>query len=166
MSHDSNTAANPPEDAFDFRGVAGQLAEKPFAANELDSVVLKRLSTERYAWLTTLGHSGMPVPMLVWFRFDGEDFTVYSQPQTYRVSHVFAHPQVSLHLESDGVGSNLIIVGGRAAVTAEGVDPREDRDYWAKYHVEAEVLGLSEAIGSYSTRITVTPTTVWTTNPT
>ena len=48
-------------------------------------------------------------------------------------------------------------------VTAEGVDPRDDREFWAKYHVEAELLGLGEAISSHSVRITITPTTLLTT---
>ena len=150
---------------FDLRGVAGQLSEKPFSAPDLAPDVAKRLNTERYAWLTTVAGSGMPTPMLVWFRFDGDVVTVYSQPRAARVTHVFEHPDVSVHLESDGVGSDLVILGGHAAVTAEGVDPRTDEAFWAKYHVEADVIGVQELIASYSTRITITPTTVWTTIP-
>ena len=74
--------------------------------------------------------------------------------------------EVSLHLESDGFGSGIVIIGGKAAVTAEGVDPRDDNEFWAKYHMEAEALGLGDAIASYSVRITITPTTLRTTFPT
>lgn len=157
---------NSSDDGLDFRGVAGQLTEKSFSTIDLAPDIAKRLTTERYAWLTTVAQSGMPTPMLVWFRFDGETVTVYSQPRATRVTHVFEHPEVSLHLESDGIGSSLVIVGGRAVVTAEGVDPRADDDFWAKYHVEAEISGVGDAIASYSTRITITPTQVWTTIPT
>lgn len=101
--------------------------------------------------------------MLMWFCFDGADFTVYSPARASRVTHVFEHPEVTLHLESNGIGGGIVIVGGRATVTAEGVDPRDDSEYWAKYHVEADLLGLGEAISSYSTRITITPTTLLTT---
>lgn len=153
------------EHELDLRGSSGQVSETPFVGDDLPAEVVKRLNTERYAWLTTVEKSGMPVPMLVWFRFDGATLTVYSQPRAARVTHIFGHPEVSLHLESDGVGSNLVIIGGRAAVTAEWVDPRTDAEFWAKYHVEAGVTGLSDAIGRYSTRITVTPTTIWTTSP-
>lgn len=107
----------------------------------------------------------MPTPTLVWFRFDGSAVTVYTPPHSGRITDVFEHPEVSLHLESDGVGSGLVIIGGRAVVSAEGVDPREDKDYWAKYHLEAEISGLTEAITGFSARITITPTTVWTTIP-
>lgn len=152
-------------DDSDFRGLAGQVAEAPFSADALPHSIGKRLTHDRYAWLTTVASTGVPAPMLVWFRFDGAVLTVYTQPHASRVTHIFEHPQVSLHLESDGFGSGLVIIGGTAAVTAEGVDPREDRHYWAKYHVEADALGLKEAIASYSTRITVSPTAVWTNLP-
>ena len=145
--------------------MSGHLTEKPFSATDVTPEVATRLTRDRYAWLTTVDNSGTPVPMLVWFRFDGATVTVYSQPHASRITHVFAHPQVSLHLESDGIGSGIVIIGGRAAVTAEGVDPRVDKEYWAKYHVEATVSGLGDTISSFSTRITMTPTTVWTTHP-
>ncbi len=148
------------------RGAAGHLTEGPFAAHDLAESVAKRLTRDRYGWLTTVAQSGTPVPMLAWFRFDGATVTVYSQPHASRITHVFEHPEVSLHLESDGTGGNIVILGGRAAVTAEGVDPREDAQFWTKYHLEADASGLSDAIGSFSTRITITPTTLWTTHPT
>lgn len=151
------------ENEFDFRGLAGQVTEIPFTATDLPSKIAKKLKHDRYAWLTTVAPTGIPVPMLVWFGFDDTHLTVYSQPRSSRVTHVFEHPEVSLHLDSDGVGSGLIIIGGSAAVTAEAVDPREDENFWAKYHVEAEALGLTTAIASYSARITITPKTLWTT---
>lgn len=150
----------------DQRGLSGQLTESAFTDTVVSDDIRKRLSIERYAWLTTVDRSGVPTPTLVWFRFDGKSVTVYSHPRAARVTHIFEHPQVSLHLESDGTGSSLVIAGGTAAVTAEGVDPREDREFWAKYHVEAEMTGLAEAIGTYSSRISITPTTLWTTIPT
>jgi PPOX class probable F420-dependent enzyme len=153
----------PTESVFDFRGLAGQVLETPFREAGLPSTIYKKLKHDRYAWLITVDPTGVPLPMLVWFGFDGNRLTVYSQPRTSLVTHVFEHPSVSLHLESDGVGSGLIIVGGTAAVTAEAVDPREDTIYWAKYHVEAQALGMTAAIASYSARITITPTTLWTT---
>ena len=148
---------------LDSRGVAGQVTEVPFRATDLSDEVTRKLKRERYAWLTTVGPTGVPAPMLTWFSFDGTDFTLYTPARASRVADVFERPEVSLHLESDGVGGGVVAVGGRAAVTAEGVDPRDDREFWAKYHVEAELLGLGEAISSHSVRITITPTTLLTT---
>lgn len=153
------------DEELEFRGLSGRLVESPFTGTSVSDDINKRLSTARYAWLTTVDRSGIPVPTLVWFRFDGKSVTVYSPPRASRITHIFEHPQVSLHLESDGTGSRLIVAGGHAAVTAEGMDPREDREFWAKYHVEAEIIGLTEAIVTYSSRISITPTTLWTTIP-
>lgn len=154
------------DDELEFRGLSGRLVETAFASTTLSEDIHKRLSTARYAWLTTVNQSGIPMPTLVWFRFDGKCMTVYSPPRAPRITHIFEHPQVSLHLESDGIGSSLVIAGGSAAVVAEGVDPRDDPEFWAKYHVEAEATGLTEAIATYSSRISITPTTLWTTIPT
>ena len=154
---------NSTDDELDFRGVGGHLAETAFTATHLTREITKKLQRDRYAWLTTLAPTGVPSPMLVWFSFDATTFTVYTHPHASRVTHVFQHPEVSLHLESDGFGSGIVIIGGKAAVTAEGVDPRDDNEFWAKYHMEAEALGLGDAIASYSVRITITPTTIRTT---
>ena len=152
-------------DCFDIRGVAGQVTEGPFSTADLSREISKKLTHDRYAWLTTVAPNGMPSPMLVWFRYDGTGLTVYSHPHSSRITHIVENPEVSLHLDSDGFGSGVVIVGGRAAVTAEGIDPRQDKEYWAKYHVEADALGLGEGIASHSARITITPTTLWTTLP-
>lgn len=154
---------SPAEGEFDFRGLAGQINVTPFSASDLSPGITKKLKHDRYAWLTTVAPTGIPLPMLVWFRFDGTSVTIYSQPQASRVTHVFERPEVSLHLDSDGMGSGMIVIGGKAAVTAEGVDPRDDKEFWAKYHVEAHAVGLNEAIATFSARITITPTTLWTT---
>lgn len=154
---------NATEGELDFRGLAGQVTEVPFRASELSREIIRKLKHDRYGWLTTVAPRGIPTPMLMWFSFDGADFTVYSPARASRVTHIFQHPEVSLHLESDGGGRGIVVVGGTAAVTAERVDPRDDHMFWAKYHLEAELLGLGEAISSYSVRITITPTTLATT---
>lgn len=51
-------------------------------------------------------------------------------------------------------------------MNAEEVDPRNDKQFWAKYHAEAEALGMGTAIGSFSTRISIQPTLLWTSLPT
>jgi PPOX class probable F420-dependent enzyme len=130
---------------------------------ELTQEVSSQLSSGHYCWLTTVAKSGQPVPRLVWFYFDGADLTVYSMPQAAKVAHIKAHPQVSLNLDSDGNGGGIIVVGGTATVDATDVDCREDAPYWAKYEELAARFGLSEAMATYSTRVRITPSRVWTT---
>lgn len=130
---------------------------------ELTQEVSSRLMSDHYGWLTTVAKSGQPVPRLVWFYFDGAGLTVYSQPRAAKVAHIKARPQVSLNSDSDGNGGGIIVIAGIAAVDATDVDCRKDEPYWAKYGEEAERFGLTEAMGSYSTRLMITPTKVWTT---
>jgi PPOX class probable F420-dependent enzyme len=130
---------------------------------ELTQEVSGRLTSDHYGWLTTVAKSGQPVPRLIWFYFDGAKLTVYSMPQAAKVAHIRARPQVSLNLDSDGNGGGIIVVGGIATVDATGVDCRADEPYWAKYREDAAKFGLTEAMVDYSTRLSITPTKVWTT---
>ena len=132
---------------------------------ELTQEVSSRLTSDHYGWLTTIAKSGQPVPRLIWFYFDGAKLTVYSMPQAAKVAHIKAHPQVSLNLDSDGNGGGIIVVGGIATVDATGVDCRDDAPYWAKYGELAKELETTEGISmeAFSTRLTITPTKVWTT---
>ncbi len=130
---------------------------------ELKPEVADRLTSDDYGWLTTVAKSGQPVPRLIWFYFDGVKLAVYTMPQAAKVAHIKAHPQVSLNLDSDGNGGSIIVIGGTAAVDATGVDCRDDEPYWAKYGEAAAKFNLTEAMASYSTRLVITPTKVWTT---
>ena len=130
---------------------------------ELTQEVSSRLSSDHYGWLTTVAKSGQPVPRLIWFYFDGADLTVYSTPRAAKVAHVKAHPEVSLNLDSNGNGGGIIVVGGMATVDATDVNCQEDERYWAKYSELAAKFGLTEAMTTYSTRLVITPSKVWTT---
>lgn len=130
---------------------------------ELTQDVSSRLLSDRYGWLTTVAKSGQPVPRLIWFYFDGARLTVYSMPQAAKVTHIKTHPRVSLNLDSDGNGGGIIVVGGVAVVDATDVDCRTDEPYWGKYRELAAQFGLTDGMASYSTRLTITPTKVWTT---
>ena len=132
-------------------------------AVEFTQEVSGRLQGDQYGWLTTVAKSGQPVPRLVWFRLDGTDIVVYSMPNTAKIRHITNHPQVSLNLDSDGNGGGIIAVGGEATVDATDVDPREDEPYWAKYDADAARFGLTEAMGSYTTRLKIRIDKVWTT---
>jgi PPOX class probable F420-dependent enzyme len=103
------------------------------------------------------------VPKLIWFYFDGTALIVYTQPGSAKVAHIRRHPLVSLNLDSDGNGGGIIVIGGEAAVDAEGVDCREDAPYWAKYGATADEFGLTDAMANYSTRLRIDIAKVWTT---
>jgi len=132
-------------------------------APELSHEVSDRLGNDDFGWLTTVAKSGQPVPKLVWFYFDGTDIVVYTEPTASKVRHIRAHPQVSLNLDSDGHGSGIVVIGGTATVDSEGVDPRDDEPYWAKYVDIAAQAGLTEAMANYNLRLRISIDKVWTT---
>jgi PPOX class probable F420-dependent enzyme len=130
---------------------------------ELSKDVVDRLTSDHYGWLTTVAKSGQPVPKLVWFYFDGSALVVYSAPTAAKVRHVGNHPLVSLNLDSDGNGGGIVAIGGAATIDAQGVDCRDDPPYWAKYGAMADQFGLTESMGSYSTRLRISIDRVWVT---
>jgi PPOX class probable F420-dependent enzyme len=130
---------------------------------QLTQEVSSRLTDGHYGWLTTVAKSGQPVPKLIWFYFDGADLVIYTEPSAAKVAHIGRHPQVSLNLDSDGNGGGVVVIGGTATVDATDTDPRQDEAYWAKFGALSDKFGLTEAMGSYSTRIKVSIDKVWTT---
>jgi PPOX class probable F420-dependent enzyme len=133
---------------------------------ELTQEVSARLTSDRYAWLTTVAKSGQPVPRLVWFVFDGSEVTIYSMPNAAKVAHIKAHPRVSLNLDSDGNGSGVVAVGGEARVDAVDADPTADEQYQAKYAEYATSMGMSkEFLAAFNTRLKISIDKVWTTPP-
>lgn len=130
-------------------------------AIDLTDEMSNRLVADQYGWLTTIAKSGLPVPRLIWFHFDGSAIYLYTMPGAAKVAHIRRHPQVSLNLDSDGNGGGIVVVAGTARVDAEGVDARSDRPYWAKYSAAAEQFGLTEAMEQYSTRIRIDIEKVW-----
>lgn len=132
-------------------------------AVEFTDEVTSRLEGDHYGWLTTVAKSGQPVPRLVWFYFDGTDVIVYTMAGAAKVRHITNHPRVSLNLDSDGNGGGIIAIGGEAVIDATSVDPREDGPYWKKYEADAAQFGLTDAMGSYDTRLRISIDKVWTT---
>jgi PPOX class probable F420-dependent enzyme len=129
----------------------------------LTQEVTARLEAEQFGWLTTVAKSGQPVPKLIWFHFDGTALFLYTMPTGAKVAHIRRHPRVSLNLDSDGKGGGVLVIGGEATIDAEGVDPRQDAVYWAKFGELSDQIGLTDSMADYSMRIRISIDKVWTT---
>lgn len=78
----------------------------------------RRLREERIAWLTTVSPAGTPQPVPVWFLWDGADSVlIYSRPATGKLRAIEANPRVSLNLDGNGEGGDIVVAIGEAAVT-------------------------------------------------
>jgi PPOX class probable F420-dependent enzyme len=120
----------------------------------------RRLRSEPIVWLTTVRADGQAQSTPVWFLWDGDSFLLYSQPGAQKVRNLAAHPKVSLHLNDDGAGGDVVTFEGTASLEPD--TPRADRveGYLAKYRAAIEALGYEPGpfARTYATAIRVRPT--------
>ena len=101
--------------------------------SEFGQRVARRLAEERIGWLTTMDSQGTPQPRPIWFLWDGETFLIYSRAGTYKLRHIEAHPQVSLNLDGDGLGGDIIIFTGEAWLDDNAPPANQVPAYIEKY---------------------------------
>lgn len=102
-------------------------------STEFGARAARRLREEHLAWLTTVDGRGTPQPVPVWFLWDAADgILVYSRPGTAKLRNIDVNPQVSLHLDGNGQGGDIVVCLGAAHISD---DPPADRvpEYVAKY---------------------------------
>jgi PPOX class probable F420-dependent enzyme len=98
----------------------------------------RRLREEPIAWLVTVGRDGTPQPVPVWFLWEGETFLIYSRPETPKLRNIERSPRVALHLDGNGLGGDIVVVTGDAAVSTAEPPAHEVPAYVEKY---AELIG-------------------------
>ncbi len=128
--------------------------------SEFDQRVRRRLANEWIIWLTTIDSKGRPQPRPVWFLWNGETFIIYSRPNTFKLNHIKANPQVSLHFDGDGKGGDIIIFSGEAVVEKIQPSAHEQAAYAAKYPEGFKRINMTaeQFAAAYSDVIRVTPT--------
>jgi len=105
----------------------------PDPATAFGRRVRERLRSEQVAWLTTVGADGTPQPNPVWFLWDDTGILVYNRPDAHRLTHLSARPRVSLHLEGDGRGGDIVVLAGLARIPDPHPLPHELPAYLDKY---------------------------------
>jgi PPOX class probable F420-dependent enzyme len=112
-------------------------------SGEFGARVARHLSDEIVVWLTTVTPAGAPLPMPVWFIWDGADEVVmYSQPSA-RVRNIEANPGVSLNFAGDGGGGDIVVLSGEATLDRDGPGADQDRGYLAKYDEHIKRIGMT-----------------------
>ncbi len=119
----------------------------------------RRLRDEPVAWLITVSPDGQPQPSPVWFEWDGASVLLYSKPNTPKLRNIAANPRVSLHLDGNGNGGDIVIVSGTASLSD---DPPADAvpTYVAKYGAFIAGNGWTPAgfAADYSVALRIAPT--------
>ncbi len=126
-------------------------------STELGARAEQRLRTERTIWLATCSADGRPTVRPAWFLWDGERFLLFSQPGAQKVRDIEANPRVSLHLDPDEWGENVVIVRGRAQLAPDHPAADENAEFVGKYGWGFERFGFTprEYAAEYSTAIVV-----------
>lgn len=118
------------------------------------------LYEEQIIWLTTVDKKGSPQPRPVWFHWDGETILIFSRPQGHKIRHININPHVSLNLDSDGEGGDIIVLLGKAHIEQTPVSRNQVERFIEKYTRGLERLGstANEFNKAYSVAIRITPT--------
>jgi PPOX class probable F420-dependent enzyme len=131
-------------------------------SGESEAAVVARLRTERVAWITTVTADGQPQSSPVWFLWEEGEFLVYAQPRSWKVRNIGVNPQVSLHLNSDDEGGQVVTFEGTARISEADPAAHEAADYLAKYREDIPGIGMTpEQMGAeYSTALRILPTRI------
>jgi len=110
---------------------------------EFGARVARHLREEIVVWMTTVAPAGGPVPMPVWFLWDGDSTVrVYSR-RSPRVRNIEANPHVSLNFAGDGRGGDIVVLSGTATADPAMPPANQDADYVAKYREHIARIGLT-----------------------
>ena len=111
-------------------------------STEFGARTARHLRDEIVVWLTTVTPRGAPLPMPVWFVWDGaESVSMYSQPGA-RIRNIEANGHVALNFSGDGRGGDIVVLSGVAAIDRDaGAD--QDPGYLAKYHEHITRIGMT-----------------------
>ena len=124
-----------------------------------------RLRSNLMAWLTTVRPDGQPVTVPVWFLLrDDETILLYSRPETDKLRNLAANPKVSLALDVNDLGRNIVRLEGTAGLAHDQRPANEHPAYLAKYIERmGSMFGTPEQFARlFSVALTITPTRLYT----
>jgi PPOX class probable F420-dependent enzyme len=133
-------------------------------AFELTGQIERHLRDDKIVWLTTVTPAGRPAPRPVWFVWDGEHITIYSEPNVAKLRHIAGNDQVSLHFNCTPGGGDVVVMSGRAKVLDGAPLPSAFPGMLEKYLDTIHGMGYTqEWYDSYSTAIRISPERAWAT---
>lgn len=110
---------------------------------EFGSRVARHLRDEIVVWMTTVTPAGAPLPMPVWFIWDGaESVVMYSRPSA-RVRNIESNPHVTLNFHGDGRGGDIVVLSGLAEVDRDAPPASDSSDYLEKYDEHIARIGMT-----------------------
>lgn len=108
--------------------------------NPKGAEVIERLRNDRIGWLTTVASNGTPQTSPIWFLWTENDILIYSL-NSPRARNIVTHPRVSLHLDGNGLGGDIVVIEGTATIDESAPPCADNREYLAKYESVMEGNG-------------------------
>ncbi|HVB75840.1 MAG TPA: TIGR03667 family PPOX class F420-dependent oxidoreductase [Ktedonobacteraceae bacterium] len=129
-------------------------------SNPKDAHVDERLRNEPMIWLSTVRPDGRPHLVPVWFFWNGETITIYSQPANQKMRNLQHNPNVALALNTSDDGDDVVIVEGKAELLGQSTMTMNNPAYLEKYdtHIKNMQADPEQMAADYSEVIRVTPT--------
>jgi PPOX class probable F420-dependent enzyme len=103
------------------------------SGSDADVHALDRLRTDMVGWLTTVTPDGQPQTFPIWFLWDDGEALVYSDRRAKRNENIRVNPRVSLHLNDNGRGGDVVVIEGEARIDDTTPGPDRNEAYLAKY---------------------------------
>jgi PPOX class probable F420-dependent enzyme len=93
----------------------------------------QRVETELIVWLTTVSRDGQPQSSPIWFLWEDGEIMLFSRADTPRPANIRANPRVSINLNSNADGGDVVTLEGDARIVAPELSAATEAAYKAKY---------------------------------
>ena len=127
--------------------------------SEFGQRVERRLREERVIWLTTVRGDGQPLPVPVWFLWDGDsEALMYTQSDTPKLRNIARNSKVALNFNSDFYGGDVVRFEAEARHDSDVPPAHANEAFLEKYRDGIETLGMTpeEFAATYSEPIRFT----------
>lgn len=125
-----------------------------------DGHVADRLKSDHIIWLGSIRPDGRPHLVPVWFDWDGEKLTVFSEPDNQKIANMRHDHRVILAHDDTHGGGDVVLFEGEATLTDERASDVISAAYVEKYGAQMETMGLNRdsMASQYSQVIRIEPT--------
>jgi PPOX class probable F420-dependent enzyme len=130
------------------------------SGSDADVHARKRLKDDMVAWLTTVTPEGQPQTFPIWFLWEDGEALIYSDRRAKRNVNIAANPRVTLHLNDNGRGGDVVVIEGDARIDDTVPSVVANVAYLAKYGewITDYLTSAEEMATIYNVPIRVSPT--------
>ena len=130
------------------------------SGSDTDAHALERMRTDMIGWLTTVTPDGRPQTFPIWFLWVDGEALIYSDRRAKRNENIDANPWVSLHLNDNGRGGDVVVIEGEARIDPTTPGPDRNEAYLAKYGtwIVDSLTSAEEMATVYNVPVWIRPT--------